>query len=129
MLIPQRKWTSTIDIFSAPKFKDSIYCIDKSYFRRAILTTTIENVDKINKLVMSDLPALETDTKRYISANSLADEEQQCLHLTEFFYTRIQSGMPPQKLYFKKNVPIILLRNLKPNEGLLNGRTRLSVIH
>lgn len=31
---------------------------DKTYFGRAILTTTNENVDKINKLVMDELPAL-----------------------------------------------------------------------
>lgn len=31
---------------------------DKTYFGRPILTTTNENVDKINKLVMDELPAL-----------------------------------------------------------------------
>jgi len=36
------------------------------------------------------------------------------------------SGTPPHRLILKKEVPIILLRNLSPIEGLCNG-TRLIV--
>jgi len=36
------------------------------------------------------------------------------------------SGTPPHRLILKKGVPIILLRNLSPIEGLCNG-TRLIV--
>lgn len=101
---------------------------DKTYFGRAILTTTNENVDKINKLVMDELPALPENTRTYLSANSVPDEEQQGLYPIEFLNSLTPSGMPPHRLYLKTNAPVILLRNINPIEGLLNG-TRLSVIH
>jgi ATP-dependent DNA helicase PIF1 len=41
--------------------------------------------------------------------------------------TLTPSGTPPHQLVLKKGVPIILLRNLNPAEGLCNG-TRLIVI-
>lgn len=101
---------------------------DKTYLGRAILTTTNENVDKINKLVMDELPALPENTRTYLSADSVPDEEQQGLYPIEFLNSLTPSGMPPHRLYLKTNAPVILLRNINPIEGLLNG-TRLSVIH
>jgi ATP-dependent DNA helicase PIF1 len=38
------------------------------------------------------------------------------------------SGLPPHSLFLKKYSPIILIRNLNPKEGLLNG-TKLAVIN
>lgn len=58
----QWRWTSTVDTFNEQ---------DKSYFGRAILTTTNENVDKINKLVMDKLPDLLKNTRTYWSAHSV----------------------------------------------------------
>ena len=99
-----------------------------SYLGRAILATTNENVDRINKLVMDEFSSTPEDTKTYLSADTVADEEQQGLYPTEFLNSLTPSGTPPHNLYLKKNVPIMLLRNINPTEGLLNG-TRLCVLH
>ena len=44
----------------------------------------------------------------------------------EFLTTLNPSGLPPTKLQLKIGVPIILLRNLNPRQGLCNG-TRLLI--
>ena len=44
----------------------------------------------------------------------------------EYLNTLEMSGMPPHKLLLKKHMPILLLRNINPGEGLCNG-TRLVV--
>ncbi|VDI62821.1 Hypothetical predicted protein [Mytilus galloprovincialis] len=101
---------------------------DNSYLGTAILTTKNENVDKINTLVMDQFPATPSNTKIYLSADAVADEDQQGHYPTEFLNSLTPSGTPPHKLYLKKKAPIILLRNLNPTEGLLNG-TRLCVLN
>lgn len=102
--------------------------IDDGYLNRAILATKNENVDIINNLVMDRLPSTENQTKTYLSADSVADEDQDALYPIEFLNILTPSGMPPHRLYLKKNAPIILLRNLNSKEGLLNG-TRLCVVN
>lgn len=77
---------------------------------------------------MDKLPALPENTRTYLSADSVPDEEQQTLYPGEFLNSLTPSGMPPHRLYLKTNAPVILLRNINPIEGLLNG-TRLSIIH
>jgi ATP-dependent DNA helicase PIF1 len=42
----------------------------------------------------------------------------------EFFNSLTVNGLPPHKLILKSGTPIILLRNLQPNDDLCNG-TRL----
>ncbi|CAC5405205.1 unnamed protein product [Mytilus coruscus] len=95
---------------------------------RSILATKNENVDMINNLVMDKLPATHDQTKTCLTADSVADDDQQGLYPIEFLNTLTPSGKPPHRLYVKKNAPIILLRNLNPKEGLLNG-TRLCVVN
>ena len=95
-------------------------------YSRAILSCRNENVDHINKKVMTLFNS--SKSKCYLSADSVADSSQANLYLTEFLNTLTPSGLPPHRLYLKKNSPIILLRNLNPREGLLNG-TRLCVLH
>lgn len=68
------------------------------------------------------------NTRTYLSADSVPDEEQQGLYPIEFLNSLTPSGMPPHRMYLKTNAPVILLRYINPIEGLLNG-TRLSVIH
>lgn len=76
----------------------------------------------------NQITALPENTRTYLSANSVPDEEQQGLYPIEFLNSLTPSGMPPHRLYLKTNAPVILLSNINPIEGLLNG-TRLSVIH
>src|SRR6187551_2552587 len=44
----------------------------------------------------------------------------------EFLHSLNDGGMPPHELKVKDDMPLILLRNLRPTEGLCNG-TRLKV--
>ena len=65
---------------------------------------------------------------RVLSADSIADEEGSNLYPVDFLNTLNLSGLPPHclSLRLKENTPVMLLRNLNPKQGLLNG-TRLKV--
>ncbi|XP_027065877.1 uncharacterized protein [Coffea arabica] len=65
---------------------------------RAILTTKNHFVDEVNDILIDKFP--------------------------DFLNSLSPSGLPPYKLILKPGVPVILLRNLDPTEGLCNG-TRL----
>lgn len=65
----------------------------------------------------------------YLSADSVQDPSQTFIYPTEFLNSLTPSGLPPpHSLFLKKYSPIILIRNLNPKEGLLNG-TKLAVIN
>lgn len=95
-------------------------------YARAILSSTNERIDKINTKVMKIFPSEECKT--YLSADTITDSSLGYLFPTEFLNSLTPSGLPPHCLCLKKFAPILLLRNLNPKEGLLNG-TRLSVLH
>ncbi|CAC5403646.1 unnamed protein product [Mytilus coruscus] len=90
---------------------------------RAILTTTIDDVDTINTMVMDMFPSAHSKT--YLSADTVEDEFTGHLYPTEFLNSITRSGTPPHKLTLKKHAPIMLLRNLNPAAGLRNGTTTL----
>ena len=92
---------------------------------RAILTTKNEDVDNINDQIISIFPG---NSQEFLSADSVEDKDlvHQTLYPVEFLNTLTPSGTPPHKLVLKKGVPIMLLRNISPTEGLCNG-TRLIV--
>ena len=94
-------------------------------YSRAILYPTNEDVDMINDKVLQTFPAGETQT--YLSADSISDPGQTYLCPTEFLNSLTPAGLPPHKLCLRVSTPIILLRNLDPRNGLLNG-TRLRII-
>ncbi|GJT46022.1 ATP-dependent DNA helicase PIF1-like protein [Tanacetum coccineum] len=102
---------------------------DEEYLKeRAILTPRNDDVDEINTYMFKKL------TGKSVTYNS-ADEvckasteclDQQQLYPTEFLNTLNFSGMPPHALCLKKELPIMLLRNVNPTKGLCNG-TRLII--
>ncbi|CAG8812232.1 31635_t:CDS:1, partial [Gigaspora margarita] len=91
---------------------------------RAILIT--KNVDVINQQIFKKIP--NTEKFEYFSANLVEDKDQvdQSLYPTEFLNTLTPSRILPYHLVLKKNIPVILLCNLAPSEGLCNG-TRLMI--
>ncbi|CAG8834835.1 42811_t:CDS:1, partial [Gigaspora margarita] len=93
---------------------------------RAILTTRNIDVEDINQLILQKIP--DTEKFEYLSADSVKDKDQgdQSLYPVEFLNTLTPSGMPPYHLVLKKDVLVILLRNLDPTEGLCNS-TRLII--
>ncbi|GJR15788.1 helicase [Tanacetum coccineum] len=102
---------------------------DEEYLKEhAILTPRNDDVDEINTYMIKKL------TGKFVTYNS-ADEickasteslDQQQLYPTEFLNTLNFSGMPPHALCLKKELPIMLLRNVNPTKGLCNG-TRLII--
>ncbi|GES73344.1 ATP-dependent DNA helicase Pif1-like [Rhizophagus clarus] len=61
-----------------------------------------------------------------IDSTENTSEQQSQVYLPEFLRSLKISDLPPGKLKLKIGIPIILLRNLNPSEGLCNG-TRLII--
>ena len=59
----------------------------------------------------------------YISFDETINPNYQAKYV-DLLNTLAPSGLPPHRLILKLNLPIILLQNLDPAEGLCNG-TRL----
>jgi PIF1-like helicase/Helitron helicase-like domain at N-terminus len=96
---------------------------------RAILTPKNIDADTISDMIMDKIPG---ETKIYPSADSADSTEnthiqQPQIYSPEFLRSLKISDLPPGELKLKIGIPIILLRNLNPSEGLCNG-TRL-IIH
>ena len=92
---------------------------------RAILTLKNDDVDDINEQIINAFPGV---SQEFLLADSVEDQElvHQNLYPIEFLNTITPDSTPPHKLVLKIGVPIILLRNISPIEGLCNG-TRLII--
>ncbi|GJS63719.1 ATP-dependent DNA helicase PIF1-like protein [Tanacetum coccineum] len=95
---------------------------------RAILTPRNEDADAINEFMFKKLPG---EVVTYNSADEICKAstdniDQHQLYPVEFLNNLNLPGMPPHKLCLKKELPIMLLRNLNPSHGLCNG-TRLII--
>jgi hypothetical protein len=92
---------------------------------RTILTPLNEDVDKINSKCVESFPGVPTI---FFSSDAVQQDDPNLPVPTEFLNSLTPSGMPPHKLELKKNIVVMLLRNLQagPKEGLRNG-TRLMV--
>ncbi|GKB20048.1 ATP-dependent DNA helicase PIF1-like protein [Tanacetum coccineum] len=96
--------------------------------QRAILTPKNEDADAINEYMFTKL-AGESATYNSVDEvckGSTDNLDQHHLYLTEFLNSLNFSGMPPYALCIKKELPIMLLRNVNPSHGLCNG-TRLII--
>jgi ATP-dependent DNA helicase PIF1 len=89
---------------------------------RAILSTKNEHVDRLNAMMIERFPGEE---KVYHSFDTVVDDPQNHFPI-DFLNSITPNGLPPHELKLKINCPVILLRNLDPNNGLCNG-TRLMV--
>nr|XP_045088974.1 uncharacterized protein LOC123497090 [Aegilops tauschii subsp. strangulata] len=96
---------------------------DSNYMTsRAILSTTNDNVDKIN---IRMIERFHGDEVIYHSFDS-AEDDPYGYYAQEFLNGLTPNGLPPHALKLKLNCPVILLRNIDPANGLCNG-TRLVV--
>lgn len=77
-------------------------------------------VNEINELITNTFPGQE---QLYLSFDETTDPAQQGLYI-DFINSLVLLGMPPHRLVLKKEIPILLLRNINPSNGLCNG-TRL----
>jgi hypothetical protein len=100
-------------------------CHDPNWmFDRAILAPHNSVVDSINAAVISRFPGQE---QHCISADGIVDDEDQVMAVpTEYLNSINTPELPPHDLCLKPGMPVILLRNLNPQDSLCNG-TRLLV--
>jgi ATP-dependent DNA helicase PIF1 len=93
---------------------------------RAILCPKNEDVDMVNHKILS---TVFTQEKTYLSSDSINDHDDHLnvLFPVEFLNNINMPNLPPHKLTLKVGTPIMLLRNLRPQDGLCNG-TRLICI-
>ena len=99
-----------------PKFKDTFRNI--SWIKsRAILCPTNSECNHINHVLLDKLPGEATI---YKSCDSVNDAEAH-MYPQEFLNTIDLPGIPPHLLELKVGAVVILLRNLNPSEGHVNG--------
>jgi hypothetical protein len=126
MVMPRSNLTDLID-FVYPNLTENLGNVNYMV-GRAILAPKNTDVDIISDMVMNKLPG---ETKIYPSLDSTDSTEGTSgqpfqIYPPEFLRSLKISDLPPGELKLKIGVPIILLRNLNPSEGLCNG-TRLIV--
>ena len=86
---------------------------------RTILAPTNKQVDAINDMLESWLPG---DVTTLTSSDKLEDDYQQAMRVPdEFLNTMCPNGWPRHILRLKPGMPLMLLRNLSPKDGLCNG--------
>ena len=85
---------------------------------RALLAPTNREVHMLNEILSSKLPG---SAEVFRSADQL-ERSDQVLHFNvEYLNSLTPSGCPPHALDLKPGMPLMLLRNLNPREGLCNG--------
>ena len=88
---------------------------------RTILAATNKEVGSLNA-VMNDLLPGVGDI--FNSSDTLENSDDLLRFNTEYLNTLTPNGFPPHVLVLKPGMPLMLLRNLNPRQGLCNG-TRL----
>ena len=90
---------------------------------RAVLTPKNNSVDLLNDRIMEQLPG---EFEEFVSIDTVADASGAEHYPVEFLNTIAVSGLPPHKLRLKVGAVVMLMRNLRTEDGLCNG-TRLQV--
>ena len=84
---------------------------------RSLICPTNKTVDLINNKVMARFPGAE---RVYRSHDKVASEDS-FNYPQEYLNTLSPSGMPPHQLKVKVGCPIMLMRNMQPQQGHCNG--------
>ena len=88
---------------------------------RTILAPTNKEVDTLNEVMQDCLSEVGV---RLLSADTLENPEDAFRFNSEYLNTLKPNGFPHHALKLKSGMPIMLLRNINPRQGLCNG-TRL----
>ena len=100
-----------------PNLKENIF--DPRWLEgRAILAPTNKEVDEINDLMESKMPGMST---KLTSADSLENYQDVMRFNIEYLNTLYPRGFPRHIISLKPGMPLMLLRNINPKEGLCNG--------
>jgi hypothetical protein len=101
---------------------------DPDFFAsRAILAVRNVDLKDLNKALLDVLPGELHALYAVDKAEVECPEEGREEFSREFLQTIEPNGLPPSILQLKVGAPIMLIRNLRPKEGLCNG-TRLVII-
>ena len=93
---------------------------------RVILAPTNHEVAKLNAEVLKSMPG-QVETFR--SADELAPSEDLLRFNKEYLNTLKPNEFPPFELNLKSQMPLILIRNLNPRQGLCNGSKMFFIKH
>ena len=85
---------------------------------RKVLAPTNKEVDKINNLMVDKMAG---DLITLHSSDSLDNDRDVYRYNIEYINTLNPSGLPASRLCLKPGMPVMLMRNLNPTEGLCNG--------
>ena len=85
---------------------------------RAIICPTNADCEEVNQMMMKELPG---QPFVYRSFDKVLNQEEAYKFTTEFLNTVALSSIPPHVLVMKRGAPIMLLRNLDPVNGHVNG--------
>ena len=85
---------------------------------RTILAVTNKEVASLNTMLNDMLPGTGTILS---SSDTLENNEDLLRFNQEYLNTLTPNGFPPHTLSLKPGMPLMLLRNLNPREGLCNG--------
>ncbi|GJY85782.1 ATP-dependent DNA helicase PIF1-like protein [Tanacetum coccineum] len=101
---------------------------DEYLKERAILTPRNDDADAINEFMFKQLSgkSVTYNSADEVCIASTDNIDQHQLYPVEFLNSLNFPGMPPHELHLKKELPVMLLRNLNPSQGLCNG-TRLII--
>ena len=88
---------------------------------RSILAPTNKEVNSLNEMMNEWLPG---DGDKFRSSDTLDNNDDLLRFNSEYLNTLNPNGFPQHILNLKKGMPLMLLRNLNPRQGLCNG-TRL----
>ena len=92
---------------------------------RSILTSTNKERHRINEVMVGMAPGKEV----LLSSADKVDNEQDARSFSvEYCNSLDPTGLPRHKIKLKSGVPVMLIRNLDPSNGLCNG-TRLIFDH
>ena len=91
---------------------------------RVILSPTNKEVDMFNELAIDGLPE---EPQILLSSDTLTEDADICRFNVEYLNSLRPQGFPPHNLKVKPGMPLTLLRNLSPRQGLCNG-TRIIFI-
>ena len=85
---------------------------------RAILAPTNKQVDQINNLIVDSFPGNPVVLS---SSDELINPDDFQRFNTEYLNSLSPTGLPTHRLFLKKGMPLMLMRNLNPKMGLCNG--------
>ena len=91
---------------------------------RAILATTNKEVTILNEVLAAKLPGNSVTLK---SADQLENSQDLLRFNSEYLHSLNPNGFPTHDLRLKRDMPLMLLRNLNPREGLCNGTKMIFV--